>query len=305
MKLEEGEIHTFQVLKRISIPEEGDFFQVRHSSGRRLLIPEKYYLNYNILPGSTIKCKVDKVSCTGKVYLEPTHPYYKEGGEYPFLIIERGSCNIEENNSYKIIVEDVFQNMIEALVYHDIYSTSAVGSIINLKVLQIKKGIPNLVHPSEQIANNYVKLIGQDLQLEITEKTKNNQNEEILILRSKEGDVATIKLKHFLAYNLSIGDVLNCTVYGYTNLGELKVEPESPFYTKGEVCDFEIVHDSPEQLELEDGHKVTITVKDVNGMYCGIWVDKALADKCYKKTRLTCRVVGFRKGRPKLELITD
>lgn len=304
MKLEEGEVHTFHVLKKTNIPDEGDFFLVRHSSGRRLLIPEKYYINYDIQPGSTIDCKVDKVSCTGKVYLEPIHPYYKEGRVYLFFIVETVSSSIHEDKSYQIIVEDVFQNRIETIVDHETYASSAVGRNINLRVLFIKKGIPNLIHPSESIANNYVKLIGRTLQFEITEKTKSKQNEEILILRSKEGHKATIKLKHFSAYNISVGNVLNCNIYGYTNSGELKVEPESPFYTIGEVYDFTIVNDIQEQSVQESDHKVTITVKDINGMYCGIWVDKFIADECYKKTRLTCRVIGFRKGRPKLELAT-
>lgn len=305
MKLEEGEVHTFHVLKKTNVSEEGDFFLVRHSSGRRLLIPEKYYLNYNITPGSTIDCKVDKVSCTGKVYLEPIHPYYKEGRVYPFLVIESVSSNFQEDDSYQIIVEDVFKNKIEVIVSHEIYSKSTIGASIDLTVLYIKKGIPNLTHSSETIINNYVKLIGRTLQFEIKEKTKNKQNEETLILMSKEGHKATIKLKHFAAYNLNVGNVLDCNVYGYTNSGELKVEPESPFYTIGEVYDFTIVNEIQELLVQESDQKVTITVQDINGMHCGIWVDKFLADECYKKTRLACRVIGFRKGRPKLELVTS
>ena len=69
MKFIEGETYEFEVLKLVDLPEEGVFYLLRHQSGRRLMLPFKSYQYYGIEPGRRIECRVDKVNCTGKVYL--------------------------------------------------------------------------------------------------------------------------------------------------------------------------------------------------------------------------------------------
>ncbi len=38
MKLTEGETYLFRVIKYANLPDEGDFFVLRHESGRRILL---------------------------------------------------------------------------------------------------------------------------------------------------------------------------------------------------------------------------------------------------------------------------
>ena len=94
MKLNEGENHFFHVISIVNIVEEGDFYLLRHNTGRRILVPVKPYLKYNIKTGQQLNCRVDKVNCTGKVFLEPKHPVYEEGRNYRFKIVSILIINI-------------------------------------------------------------------------------------------------------------------------------------------------------------------------------------------------------------------
>ena len=140
MKLQEGEVHLFQVLKAVSIAGEGDFFQLRHPSGRRLLLSASRYNNHGIKPGSNIECKIDKVTCTGKVFLEPKHPVYSEGNTYPFDVIEV-TKDKKHSGMLLLRVKDLFCNEIEVLCKENILINS---NRIDLKVEFIHKGIPSL-----------------------------------------------------------------------------------------------------------------------------------------------------------------
>lgn len=295
MKLEEGESYDFQVLKRVNIADEGDFFMLRHKSGRRLLIPENYYSKYNIRVGSNIVCKVDKVSCTGKVYLEPQHPFYKEGEEYYFTNLDKVFHGEPDGNEEKlsILVKDIFNNPIKVLC--NCNGDKQLNEIL-LRVERIKKGIPELICPCEIQLFDCKNLIGESINFSITGIRKNTRSEDEYTLVSENGYNSHLKLKHFKNYGFSIGDVINCIIYDCSSLGELKVEPEHPYYKTGIIYNFQIY-----RVVTEDLGENTVTVKDIYGNLCGLQVGLADLDKVKEKTQLECRVIGFRKGKPKLE----
>lgn len=297
MKLEEGEIYPFQVLKKTTIPEEGDFFLLRHQSGRRLLIPEQSYIHYNIEPGTTIECKVDKVSCTGKVYLEPLHPFYREGNEYPFDFV---SVTPSDNNQpgQLVVVKDVFNNEITVLCSENV---DVVNGKITLTVERIRKGLPELFSKVNSRPYALKDIVGTRMQFNIIRTEINTSRETGYVLQSTEGHNAWLKVKHYKNYGFAVGDSVWCDVYGYTSTGVLKVEPDNPFYKVGEIYDFEVVKQkNPRNSESDDNNILTLV--DVAGNFCGIGVNPQLLNKLHNKTRLKCRVIGFRKGKPRLEL---
>lgn len=89
-KFTEGEEHSFKVIKTLIIPGEAAYYLLESMQGNRLLMPMAFYNGYNIKPGDTIRCRIDKINCSGKIFLEPEHPYYKPGCIYSFVI-----CNVE------------------------------------------------------------------------------------------------------------------------------------------------------------------------------------------------------------------
>jgi hypothetical protein len=88
-KFTEGDWHSFYVLKLLQIPGEDYYYLLKSKSGNRLLMAAAPYHNYGIRAGSTVKCRVDKISCSGKIYLEPAHPQYETGKTYDFEIISQ------------------------------------------------------------------------------------------------------------------------------------------------------------------------------------------------------------------------
>lgn len=297
MKLNEGEIHSFQVLKRVQIPEEGDFFMLRHVSGRRLLLPYETYKNFGIELGQSISCRIDKVSCTGKVYLEPKHPIYMEGVEYNFNFIEF----ISTNERLFMIVQDCYRNRVKVPLANKIPNPS--NSIVGLIVNKIKKGIPILSYPYPlEISNALNSLVGGKMIFLVKEVFQNSYNEDVFFLISQDNKSAEIKVKHFSSYEIKVGDNIECEIIGITHDGFLKVEPHNPFYNLGEIYDFKIV-DILSDAQNDGIGESTIVVEDIYGKKCGVVVNKGHLQDIKKTTRLECRVIGFRKGRPKLEIV--
>lgn len=86
-KFTEGDWHFFYVQKLLQIPGEDYYYLLESKAGNRLLMAAAHYQNYGIRTGNTVQCRVDKISCSGKIYLEPAHPQYQTGKIYDFEII--------------------------------------------------------------------------------------------------------------------------------------------------------------------------------------------------------------------------
>ena len=84
--LEEGRNYNFKVLKSISLYNDENYFVLEAPSKNKYLLNSSLYKYYNILKNTTIKCKVDKINCNGRIFLEPEHPYLKEGNKYVFKV---------------------------------------------------------------------------------------------------------------------------------------------------------------------------------------------------------------------------
>lgn len=294
MKFEEGEYHDFFVVKEVSLPEEGVFYLLRHKSGRRLMLPVDTYRNYNISANTTLKCRIDKVSCTGKVYLEPIHPRYKEGKIYSFKLV-----NVTKEKNL-ITLEDIYGN----LIHQELNSNDfVIQNTIRMKVLRIKKGIPQLAFPDKAKKDvNLNSLLGKKKEFIIKGLAKNYENEEVYHLESLDGFKSQLKEKHYKHYRLNGTDKILCVVYGFNDNGILKVEPQNPYYSIGEVYEFEVDEIKGYSKDYEDVEDILI-VKDYFGNKCGVSINIQEYKKIKIKTRITCRVNGFRKGRPRLEMI--
>jgi len=88
-KFTEGEWHWFRVIKELQIPGDETYYLLESVSGNRLLLPANYYHNYGIKPGNILHCRIDKINCSGKIFLEPEHPYYKVGKHYEFIVFDK------------------------------------------------------------------------------------------------------------------------------------------------------------------------------------------------------------------------
>lgn len=115
-----------------------DPFGIRH------MVPFVYYKNYHIEPGMEVVCRVDHVNCTGRIFLEPEHPFYIPGETGQFHV---RSVALNENNESDLIgitVSDVFGNEIRCEI--DLWNNGNIkpGDTIELRIQGVKKGRPIL-----------------------------------------------------------------------------------------------------------------------------------------------------------------
>ncbi|NVO18287.1 MAG: hypothetical protein HXX13_01220 [Bacteroidetes bacterium] len=138
--IDEGSILYFKVMNIVSLQDNRDYYILEDPNGLKHFIDAEAYATYGIKIGSKLKCKVDKINCTGRILLEPEHPIYVDGQTYFFKVISVNESGVNNN----IVVEDIFQNRIEVNIQNiknqlgkDVESLKAV-------VIKVKKGRPIL-----------------------------------------------------------------------------------------------------------------------------------------------------------------
>ena len=87
MRLEEGRSYSFTKVKSIVLPGGEVNLILEGPDGKKYLLPVERYGEYNLRTKPELICKVDKINCSGKVFLEPEHPYYRVGERYDFLVV--------------------------------------------------------------------------------------------------------------------------------------------------------------------------------------------------------------------------
>jgi hypothetical protein len=92
-----GKIYPFLYIKKIELDEE--FFVFEDFYDERYLLSSYYYKNYNFKPKQEVLCRILRIDCSGKVSIEPEHPYYKTGKVYDFKF--KKHTTIYEENAHK------------------------------------------------------------------------------------------------------------------------------------------------------------------------------------------------------------
>lgn len=295
MKFEQGIYYTFKILGIIDVPEKGNHYILLHESGRKMLLKREYYVKYNYEIGQDIACKVDKVNCTGQVFLEPRHPFYIEGKEYTFQKI---SIKEKIDKSLSLVVMDLLDNEIELFISQK--QVHLINDQISLKVERIKKGFPILLFPKtqEKTANNH---LSELIEFKITAIVSEN-SEEYYSLKDSLGKLTTrLKVKHYKHYGFKIGHKCYCKVNWFNPNGLVQVEPENPWYKIGESYLFKI-NSIENYLNLEGEEVKSVIVLDEANNKCGLTLSVEELKQIENQSEVRAKVIGFRKGRPLLEI---
>ncbi|MBN1988654.1 MAG: hypothetical protein JW783_04625 [Bacteroidales bacterium] len=293
MKLEEGNEYTFYVEGIITIPNEGDFYKLRYGNNKKILLKAEYYVKYNISIDNQLVCTVDKINCTGKIFLEPKHPFYSIGKAYPFKVSSSEPELVMGKVPNSLYVVDIFNNKILISAPMPLANKKE----IQLKVIGIKKGKPILEHPGSSILETSKQ--SQSDRYRITGNSLYIYEDELIEMQSATGVSGYIVKKHYIHYsNLLTEDWVKCNALGHKN-GLLLLEPQNPWYKVGLTYWFYLKNiyfsDSTEAFNVE--------LEDEGGKKCGLQVSSnELGEKIKAHKGLYCRVLGFRKGRPQLEV---
>jgi hypothetical protein len=291
----EGEWYNFTVTKVIDVPGSEKQFVLTHESGKKLLLPSKFYVKYNISVNSTIQCRIDKINCTGQIFIEPAHPVYKTGETYSFRIKQITDSLLEE--AQNLTVCDIFDNEIDVLVPKGTISTEQAE--VKLKVLGTKKGVPILSASTKWNLCPDTFSSGQEILLFLS-KIVVIQSEEYYLLKAKSECIALLKVKHYKHYGFKEGIPIAARFRGTDSRGFLMVDPEHPFYKVGAVYQFEIAAIEEDYSQEPDSGKIAV-VYDRFGMKCGLRIEDASSYGI--GNGVSCKVLGYKKGRPLLEIV--
>jgi len=143
--LTEGGWFPFRIHKLVHLQDEERYYILEDINGLKHFIPAEYYKMYGFKPGDEIICKIEKLNCTGRMFLEPRHPVYNEGETYSFDLVKYPTLNDPEI----LIVRDILENIIKVPLCGNKKSFRIGEKKVKCIVKSVKKGIPILEMSSE------------------------------------------------------------------------------------------------------------------------------------------------------------
>lgn len=300
-RLTEGNFYPFRILKTMELGDES-YFVMQDPLGYKVLMPRHFYLDYGFEPGQTVQCRVDRINCNGRMYLEPTHPRYTEGNEYPFEVASAGTDrNMLDETEHFLWVKDVFNQQWKLRVWSEQMLADA-GTFVNCRLERIKKGKLFLSLANEKPVHLHLEK-GQRYPFTIVEERINpTEKTAYFILTDGAGRKHPLKKKYYTHYGFRIGDTIQCTADKFTSEGYYFLEPENPWYKTGEIYEFRIIE--LHKLNFSDGSVQDVLVlNDPFGEEVKVFVTPVEVEALAGKTWVKCLLQRVRKSRLELELI--
>ena len=248
-----GDHINFTIKKIIDIPDSGTHYVLQGENSQKYLFKESQYINYNFEVGSKITCYVAKINCSGKVFLEPLHPYFKIGNKYPFKFIKIDFIsNILQQNIVTSIIVDNYGNY-HKLIHCDLSKNYKINDIMDFEIDKIREGQVFFKIPNNLIPDNSVKL-GHSYSFTIINE-KEILDEKHIIVSDHFNMLHSLKHKYYNDYNLIIGKEFQGFVIRLNSQNRFIIEPEHPYYKEGEEYTFDLVYNPPNEdniVKLKD-----------------------------------------------------
>jgi hypothetical protein len=301
-RLTEGEYYPFKILKTISIDHDCPMFVMQDPLGYKILMPASFYKYYGFKQGHVIQCRVDRINCNGRMFLEPLHPYYIEGNTYDFPFVKKGTRkNLLDELEYYVTVFDIYNQEWTVKLLSE-KTLQSIDQRIRCRVERIKKGRLFLSAENDAPANSYL-VEGHTYEFEITGERKNPEDRiSYFILKDKNGLRHPLKKKYYSHYGIRIGQTIRCKASKFTSDGYYFLEPENPWYKTGEIYNFHIREYN--KLEFSDGSvQNVLVVEDPHGDDIKIFIEPEMLVKFKGRDTIEGRVINVRKSRLELEII--
>jgi hypothetical protein len=245
MQYQEGDIIKLSFLKEISINDADRFYLFQHEAGDRFMLEKTMYSLYSFQSGKTINARIDRINCSGKIFIEPEHPVYKDLQIYKFDVLK-----IVSKTEADIIVKDCFSNIIPVKVH----PSKKDKKEILLTVAFLRKGIPLLFDPDLDQNFKYEERKIYPFTIDRFQKDTNGDSEIVLV--DKEGILQFLPANFYHHYNLKTGQTIKCEVVRINYGRRLSLEPLHPFLKKGEIKELKYVSPlSPDEAKLHK-HKL-------------------------------------------------
>lgn len=303
--LQEGESYAFRVKKQIRLPGSGEaHFVLTGPDDKNYLLKSSYYEHYGIRINSQIICSVDKINCTGQVFLEPEHPYYKTGNRYDFLLVKLTT----ENNMWGSVdhiawVRDLHRFEWPCQIDQPEYLEPGM-SHLSCRVERIKKAQLILSLPS--IRGFQVRLRRNTVYDFTIKEIREFRSELFYILEDCFGNYHPLLKKYFEHFNYHPGQIIQVKVIDLKPDGRYILEPINPYYRAGEVYVFKFLRIEKYPDQEFEGPGGVLWVEDHFGQPIKVIPKQwQLQQVNYQPKHITCKVVKFKKGKLVLENLTE
>jgi hypothetical protein len=290
VKIKEGKIYPFQINGITALPDGSEYLVLSDPNRVKHLLERSPYLHYPFEVGQSINCRIDKINCNGKIYIEPLHPFYRIGKSYdfPLIRIERGKNGKGKDLA---VFEDVFCNEIKLSLNHFTNSLQA-GQVVKLKVSRIKKGLIYLAEPG--FDEDFTEMEeGSEYPFVIKEFIDSPGKRSYFIITSPSGLKYKLRHKFYEKYGLTVGETIFCRLMRSGK--ESYLEPRHPLYVINSSYDFEIIG---EDLipDYPHGERKVLILKNDFGKNVLIPADKVNPEQC-RNGKINCRIMAIRKGK--------
>ncbi len=301
-RLTEGHSYPFHILKVVSLAPDEEWFVMQDPNGYKILVPKDFYHQYGFAPGQTITCRVDKINCNGRMFLEPAHPHYTEGNIYDFELVNKGRRkNIINQDERFFIVRDLLGKEWKVRTYDEALWENPPDQI-PCKLKRIKKGKLFLVVAGEEVRHSNLET-GQIYPFTITDETVNpDDGQSYYILEDSTGNKHLLRKKHYMHYGFRKGQQIECKVDKFASEGYFLLEPLHPCYETGNTYRFPV--ERVEELIFTDGFKQKVVVlADCFGEEVKVFADDEVAAYYQNSDTAEARVERIRKSRLEVELV--
>jgi len=300
-KLAEGKYYWFNIIKILELDNNNNYYVLEDPFGYKVLMPSENYKDYDLKPGEKVLCRVDKINCSGKMFVEPEHPYYKEGQTYYFKYIEsKERFNFFDQKEHIIIVSDVFNNKWEVKTKPENFTINS--DEVECFVEKIKKGKLFLRKVNDNTTSQMIKLGQYEEFVIVDEKTDPENNRQYYILEDKDHNKHLLQKKHYYKYRLKTGQKIKCRFDKLSIKGYYYLEPVHPYYEIGKKYNFPLVRIDKLVFSNNINH-YSVVVEDLFGDEVFIDWGESIDDLNIEAEQVECLVKDFHRGKPVLQII--
>ena len=283
--LKEGDIIKVEILKEITTPKGKPAFLALYHS-RKFIISKNLFEDNQPIIGESIDCFVDKVNCSGQIYITPLFHQSIIGQIQSFKLRQKVAV-IDSLGKPKYLyqLKNSKNQKAEILSYHSIDFDQTECTIIGVKKNKLTLESP--LFPDFSMSQNTL------IKATIIEERIINNLGKCWIAQDNKGELHPISKEKFQHYNLSIGERISCSILGFDKYFNYKLEPKNPIYSVGKTYEFKTLR--IEQIEDETGHMNSVLiVMDQLGMDASI---TQIPNKITLSERVKARVYRINNGR--------
>lgn len=300
-RLTEGTYYPFTILKVVTLGPGESYFVMRDPLGYKILMPQKFYNAYGFKVGQTIECRVDKINCNGRMFLEPVHPFYREGQVYTFEVISSGSArNILDQTEHYFVAKDALGQpwMVVSQSGHSQHNNP---SHISCYLHRIKKGKLSLQLASEPIHSHGLTDGETYLFRLVDERINPEDGFPCYIVEDQAGNRYLLRKKYYIHYGFRKGDMIRCRAVNKQHGGLFHLEPEHPCYQIGQEAVFQL--NRIEKLLFSDGsHQMVLVFTDCYDEDVKVHVDDEVARRYEHARQVKAKILDIYKSRLEVDI---